>query len=286
MTRPRAIISVHAHPDDEASKGAAIIAKYKDLGARAILITATGGEEGEILNPVMDTVEVRENLVSVRLAELELAAKIIGYDRLEMLGYRDSGMPDSAANQNPASFAKANLEEAAGKIALVIRQERPDVMLTYPEIQTRYPHPDHLRVYDVSIRARELAADEDFPGDGLEPYEVQKVYFHIWTRERMFELHQKFGELGFESPYSLDWFEGVVPDYEANAKIPIHGYFGIRSRALRAHATQIDPESMNWFGLSDEQQEDAYPSEDLFLAIAPEGYEPAHPETDIFAGLV
>ena len=286
MTRPRAIISVHAHPDDEASKGAAIIAKYKDQGARAILVTATGGEEGEILNPAMDTDEVRENLVSVRLAELELAAKIIGYDRVEMLGYRDSGMPESEAIYNPASFARANLDEAAGKIALIIRQERPDVMLTYPEIQTRYPHPDHLRVYEVSIRARELAADEDFSGDGLEPYEVQKVYFHIWTRERMFELHQKFGELGLESPFSLDWFEGVVPDYEANAKIPIHGYFGVRSRALRAHATQIDPNSMNWFGLSDEHQEDAYPSEDLFLAIAPPGYEPDRPETDIFAGLV
>lgn len=99
--RPLTILSVHAHPDDESSKGAATIAKYVQQGVRAILVTATGGEEGDILNPAMESPEVRENLAAVRSAELDAATEIIGYHRVVRLGYRDSGMPDTPANARP-----------------------------------------------------------------------------------------------------------------------------------------------------------------------------------------
>ena len=94
----RTILSLHAHPDDESSKGAATVAKLVDEGARAILVTATGGEAGEILNPAMDKPEVIDNLADVRADELSVAADIIGYDTVELLGYRDSGMPESVDN--------------------------------------------------------------------------------------------------------------------------------------------------------------------------------------------
>ena len=109
----RCLLSIHAHPDDEASKGAPTVAKYKTEGVRAVLVTCTGGEEGDILNPAMDRPEIRADLAAVRKRELEAASALIGYDELVLLGYRDSGMLDSEANARPDAFANADLDEAA-----------------------------------------------------------------------------------------------------------------------------------------------------------------------------
>ena len=103
---PLSILTVHAHPDDESSKGPGTINLYASQGVRTTLVCCTGGEEGDILNPAMERPEVKEDLASVRRSELDLAASIIGYDEVVMLGYRDSGMPDSEANKNPDAFAK------------------------------------------------------------------------------------------------------------------------------------------------------------------------------------
>ena len=145
------LLSVHAHPDDESSKGASTVARYHAEGVRTVLVCCTGGEEGDILNPAMDTPEVRADIGAVRLAELKAATDIIGYDETVMLGYRDSGMPGTEANARPESFAQAPLDEAVGRLVAVIRRERPQVILTYPEDQSEYPHPDHLRVHEISV---------------------------------------------------------------------------------------------------------------------------------------
>src|SRR4051812_22753545 len=107
MPEPLCLLSVHAHPDDEASKGAGTVAKYHAAGVRTVLVTCTGGEEGDILNPAMDRPEVRERLAEVRREELAHAAKVIGYDEVVLLGYRDSGMPETEANARPDNFANA-----------------------------------------------------------------------------------------------------------------------------------------------------------------------------------
>ena len=133
------------------------MARYHAEGVRTVLVCCTGGEEGDILNPAMDTPEVRADIGAVRLAELKAATDIIGYDETVMLGYRDSGMPDSEANEDPDSFAQAPLDEAVGRLVAVIRRERPQVILTYPEDQSEYPHPDHLRVHEISIVAFDAA---------------------------------------------------------------------------------------------------------------------------------
>jgi len=129
MVERRCLLTVHAHPDDESSKGAATVARYHDQGVHTVLVCCTGGEEGDILNPAMDKPEVREDMAETRRAELAAATSIIGYDEVVMLGYRDSGMPDSEANKNPDSFAMAPLDEAVGRLVEVIRRVRPQIMV-------------------------------------------------------------------------------------------------------------------------------------------------------------
>src|SRR3984957_19905579 len=128
MSDPLCLLSVHAHPDDESSKGAGSVAKYHAEGVRTVLVCCTGGEQGEILNPAMDTPEVRADLAGVRMRELASAAEIIGYDEVVLLGYRDSGMPGTEANADPRSFASADLGEAVGRLVEVIRRVRPQVV--------------------------------------------------------------------------------------------------------------------------------------------------------------
>ena len=141
----RRLLSIHAHPDDEASKGASTIAAYHDKGVYCALVCCTGGEEGDILNPAMDRPEITDNLAQVRLSELQKSAKIIGYDEVIMLGYRDSGMADSPANTNSDAFANADPEEAIGRIVSIIRRIRPHVIISYPDERDWYNHPDHLQ---------------------------------------------------------------------------------------------------------------------------------------------
>src|ERR1700733_4263056 len=130
------LLTVHAHPDDESSKGAGSVARYHAEGVRTVLVTCTGGEAGDILNPAMDRPEVRDRLAEVRLEELRRATEIIGYDELVMLGYRDSGMPGTPENEDPRSFAQAPEDEAVERLVRIIRTFRPQVVVTYPEDQS------------------------------------------------------------------------------------------------------------------------------------------------------
>jgi len=279
----RCLLSVHAHPDDEASKGASTVARYKADDVRAVLVTCTGGEEGDILNPAMDTPEVRARLAEVRRDELDLAARIIGYDEVIMLGYRDSGMPDSEANANPEAFARADLDEAVGRLVEIIRSEQPQVILTYGDDQSGYPHPDHLRVHDISLPAFDLAGDPSYRPELGEPFTPLKMYYSVWSRARIQGMHDKFLELGLESPFGSDWFERPDQDDRITTSVPIDDYQDVRMEALLAHATQVDPTSPFWFGLPREAARTVYPFEDYILART--RVESSLPESDLFAGI-
>ena len=275
------LLTVHAHPDDESSKGAATVARYSAEGVRCVLVCCTGGEEGDILNPAMDRPEVRDRLTEVRMEELARAAKIIGYEEVVMLGYRDSGMPDSEANERPDCFARADQHEAVGRLVEVIRRERPHVVVTYSDDQTGYPHPDHLRVHDVTVPAFDAAGDLDaYPEAGL-PWQPLKLYYSGWSRARMVATHEKFLELGMESPYSQEWFERPSMDHRITTKVDITEHHHVRREALLAHATQIDPTSRFWFGLPADVI--AYPFDDYILARSL--VDAPTPEDDLFAGL-
>ncbi len=282
----RCILTVHAHPDDEASKGAGTIAKYHAQGVHTVLVCCTGGEEGDILNPAMDTEEVKANIGAVRMKELDAAAKVIGYDEVVLLGYRDSGMAESEANKNPECFAQAPLDEAVGRLVAIIRRTRPQVIVTYGDEQTRYPHPDHLRVHEITLPAVEAAADASQYPEAGEPWEVAKIYYTAWSYKRMVQMHEKFLELGIESPFSADWFKNRQPEPDANGpttSIDLAGFEDVRQDALLAHATQIDPTSPFWFGLPKEVMRTIHPFDDYVLARGPRG--DGDVESDLFAGL-
>ena len=276
------VLTVHAHPDDESSKGAGTIARYAAEGIHTVLVCCTGGEEGDVLNPgLKDDASITGNLPSVRRAELETAASIIGYDELVWLGYRDSGMPDSEANSNPDNFAQAPLEEAIERLVAIIRRARPQVIVTYADNQKGYPHPDHLRVHDISIPAFDRAGDpESYPGAG-EPWQPLKLYYTVWSKKRVVETHQAFLDRDLESPYDAKWLDRPGQDSRITTQVAVDN--SVRRQALLAHQTQVDPTSKFWFGLPTDVMDRIHPFDDYVLARSlvdvPER------EDDLFAGI-
>jgi mycothiol S-conjugate amidase len=282
----RCLLTVHAHPDDESSKGAGSVARYHAAGVRTVLVCCTGGEEGDILNPAMDKPEIRADLAAVRHRELARATEIIGYDDVVMLGYRDSGMPDTEANKQPDAFANAPLDEAVGRLVAAIRETRPQVVVTYPEEQTSYPHPDHLRVHEITMIAWDAAGDPSRYPDAGPPWAPSKLYYTVWPRRRMLAMHEKFLELGLESPFDDQWLARMQRTEPQTTSIDLTGFADVRADALRAHATQVDPTSPFWFGLPPEVLRTLHPYDDYFLArsrVGPVGTGVV--EDDLFAGL-
>jgi mycothiol S-conjugate amidase len=266
------LLTVHAHPDDEASKGAGTVARYHAEGVHTVLVCCTGGEEGDVLNPAMDKPEVRARLAEIRRHELDASARIIGYDEVVLLGYRDSGMPGAAANAHPDAFANAPLDDAVGRLVTVIRRVRPHVIVTYPQAQRDYPHPDHLRVHEISVAAFEAAGDPECYPEAGPSWNPLKLYYTVWPRRRILEMHEKFLELGLESPFDDERLERMQRDEPVTTSIDLTGFTEVRADALRAHATQVDPASPYWFGLPDEVLRTIYPFDDYFLARSRVGF--------------
>jgi mycothiol S-conjugate amidase len=283
---PLAILAVHAHPDDEASKGSATIARYHDEGIHTVLVCCTGGEAGDILNPSVDTPEVRENLFAVRMQELQNAANAIGYDRLHPLGYHDSGMPGTEVNARPDNFANAPLEEAVGRLVAIIRAERPQVIVTYADDRQFYPHPDHIRVHEISGPAFDAAGDpERFPDAGP-PWQPSKMYYVGFSLRRVQALHDEFIRRGEESPYAR-WFEHDFPadDERFTTFVEVGDWLGRRRAALLAHRTQVDPDGF-WMRLPDSVIREIFPWDEYMLAESRvDALEPGEVEDDLFRGL-
>jgi mycothiol S-conjugate amidase len=274
---PRTIVALHAHPDDESSKGAATIARYHDLGARTVLITATGGEAGEILNPEAEKPVVGIDLATVRRSELREAARIIGYDDVVMLGYRDSGMPGSDDNRHPDAFVNASFDEILERLVAIVRSERPQVILGYDDHEW-YPHPDHLRIHDLSTAVFDAAADPArFPDTG-DPWAADRLYAPVFSLQRLRALSEAMESRGLESPFSR-WIERIGPDAvdPPLTVIEIGPYVERARDALRAHRTQIDPDGP-WFQIPLDIILSVYPHEDFELLASrdnadPEGFD-------------
>ncbi len=283
---PLCVLSVHAHPDDEASKGSATMARYHDEGIRAVLVCCTGGEAGDILNPAVDTPEVRAILAEVRLRELHDSADAIGYDVVHMLGYHDSGMPDTDVNAREDNFANAPLEEAVERLVKIIRAERPQVIVTYAEDREFYPHPDHIRVHEVSLPAFEAAGDPDRFPDAGPPWQPAKLYYTGFSRRRIQSLHDVFIRRGEESPYA-QWFERGMPhgDGSFTTFVEVGDWLHHRRAALLAHRTQVDPEG-HWMRLPDDVVREVFPWDEYVLARSHVGeVPPPETEDDLFAGV-
>lgn len=288
--RPRAgfrLMHVHAHPDDESSKGAASTAKYVAEGADVHVVTCTGGERGSVLNPKMDRPDVLANITEIRRQEMERARDILGVHQ-DWLGFVDSGWPegDPKPPLPEGCFALEPLETSTERLVALIRAFRPHVVTTYDE-RGGYPHPDHIRCHEVSVAAFEAAGDaERFPEAG-EPWQPLKLYYHhSFNRGRMQALHDAMVEHGLESPWEerlKEWKPEPEWDARITTRVPCSDYFGVRDQALLAHATQIDPDGF-WFAVPREIQERVWPTEDFELVTSHVGK--SLPEDDLFAGIV
>lgn len=277
MPEPLCLLSVHAHPDDEASKGAPTVARYAAEGVHTVLVCCTGGEEGDLHNPALaapgepfhglEGEALKAKMAEVRPGELAAAAAAIGFAEVVLLGYRDSGMADSPSNTHPESFHMADFDEAVRGLVEVVRQRRPQVLLTYGDDHTGYPHPDHIRVHEISVAAFARAGDHDWYPDAGAPWQPAKLYYSVWSRRRMELMHAKMVELGLESPWSDErWRNRPSHDHRITTRIDIRDFYAARTNALLAHATQVDPTAAWWFGLPDEVAVDLYPWEDWQLA--------------------
>jgi mycothiol S-conjugate amidase len=185
------LMAVHAHPDDESSKGAATMARYVSEGHEVMVVTCTGGEAGSVLNPAMDRPEVRENMSRLRREEMARAAKILGVQH-RWLGFIDSGLPegDPPPPLPEGCFAKVPLEEPVAKLVRLMREFRPHVVITYDE-NGGYPHPDHIRCHEVSMAAWDAVSDPQQYPDAGEPWQPLKLYYvHGFSRSKYEAFHE------------------------------------------------------------------------------------------------
>jgi mycothiol S-conjugate amidase len=286
------LMAVHAHPDDESSKGAATMARYVREGAQVLVCTMTGGERGDILNPAMDRPEIKADIPSVRRQEMARAREILGVGQ-RFLGFVDSGLPegDPKPPLPEGCFALADVAEAVGPLVWTIREFRPHVMLTYDE-RGGYPHPDHVMTHRVAVAAFEAAADPDAYPDSGEPWQPLKLYyFASFHGAKYVALHEEMIRRGLESPYAKIFEEWAARaktrgderrELEITTQVACGDFFEIRDQALKAHATQVDPDGF-WFRCPIEVQQSAWPTEDYHLARSV--VDTDLPEDDLFAGV-
>ena len=286
MVEQLRLMCVHAHPDDESSKGAATMARYAREGVDVLVVTLTDGSRGSVLNPAMERPDVIENITAVRAAEMDRAREILGV-RQVFLGFVDSGLPegDPLPPLPEGCFAAGDLEEQTAALVLVVREQRPQVMTTYDE-NGGYPHPDHIRCHLVSVAAFEAAGDpERFPDAG-EPWQPSKLYYNLtFHKSRLEKLHDAMLAAKVDSPYGewLTSWEDKPGDAERlTTSVPCAEFFPVRDAALIAHATQVDPTG-RWFACPIELQQSTWPYEDFQLARSL--VDTDLPEADLFAGV-
>lgn len=279
------LMAVHAHPDDESSKGAGTMARYAAEGVEVMVVTCTGGERGDVLNPALkNDPDLTRDIAEYRRHEMAAAVAALGV-RHRWLGFVDSGLPegDPRPPLPPGCFALQPLQIAAAPLVKVVRSFRPHVLTTYDE-NGGYPHPDHIMCHKISVEAFEAAGDpERYPGTG-EPWQPLKLYYDRgFSRKRMIAVHEAMLALRGESPFS-EWLDrwGDRPEPNVTTQVHVADHLEARDRALLAHATQIDPQGW-FFMIPHEVQREVWPWEDFELVRS---LVPAPtPEDDLFAGL-
>lgn len=278
---------VHAHPDDESSKGAATMARYAKEGHRISVVTLTDGGQGDILNPAMDRPGVKERMTRIREEELARALEILGVTDHWAFGYPDSGYVEDFDGDGSVladdAFFNVDVDQVVGRLVELIRHERPDVLLTYPQ-GGGYPHPDHIRCHDVAAAAYTAAADPKRQPAAGEPFAVRKLYYMgVFTRRRLEAIHQACLDNGIESPFA-EWLERWDDDAEdpTTTWVDVGDHLATARQALMAHATQIDPEGP-WFALPDDVMRQVFPWEEFELADS--RVQTSVPEDSLFAGI-
>ncbi|MGA5130587.1 N-acetyl-1-D-myo-inositol-2-amino-2-deoxy-alpha-D-glucopyranoside deacetylase [Streptomyces olivoreticuli] len=286
----RRLLLVHAHPDDESINNGATMAKYAAEGAHVTLVTCTLGEEGEVIPEGLAhlTADRDDALGPYRAGELADAMRELGVTDHRFLGapgrYRDSGMMGAPQNERPECFWRADVDEAATSLVEVIREVRPQVLVTY-DPEGGYGHPDHIQAHRVATRAVELAGEPAFRRDLGDPHEIAKVYWNCVPRSVLDDGFARLRELGFGKPFpgvaSPADVPGVVDDAEVTAAVDGSAHAAAKAAAMRAHVTQIAVDGP-FFALSNDLGQPLFATEYYRLVRGTAG---AAYEDDLFAGV-
>jgi len=292
-TADRRLLLVHAHPDDESIATGSTMAKYAAEGAHVTLVTCTLGEEGEVLEPLYSQLaaDQADQLGGYRISELRRACEALGVTDHRFLGgpgrYRDSGMMGLPTNDNPRAFWQADLREAAEHLVAVIREVRPQVVVTY-DTNGFYGHPDHIQAHRVAMEGVRLAADPAVAPESGEAWQVDKVYWTAVPKSALQKGIEQFANSA-ENPFGdvthVDELPFGTPDSEIAASIDGSAYQDAKLAALREHATQISADS--WLFSLAGQAGGEFGVEHFTLVAGKrgEGQGELGWETDLFAGL-
>ncbi len=263
---PLTVLAVHAHPDDETTSGGSSLVRYGAEGIKTVVVTCTDGAEGEMHDPDLKPEEALPRLAEIRRGEMERAAAIMKLSAHEWLGYRDSGMVGTPPNENPASFNKADLVEATGRLVRFVRKYRPQVMFTYNSFGG-YGHPDHINAHKIAVSAFDYATNIDlYPESEFGPvWQPLKLYTAAFSRKSWRNVFEAMKEAGEEWPFKPPAKEQEqaadevlatpkkefppefgTPDNEITTFVDVGDYWKVSYEALIAHRTQIDPENPFW----------------------------------------
>ena len=276
------ILTAFAHPDDECFGFGGSLAKYASQAAEITLLCATGGEVGEISDPALAT---PENLSRVREEELRQSARVLGAKEIKNLGYRDSGMAGTSDNDNPLCLHQANATEAVGRIVKIIREIRPQILLTH-DPTGGYGHPDHIAISRHTTTAYHSAGDPTkYPeqiSEGLEPWTPAKLYYSVFPRRRFHWLEKRMAEAGIEPPFSPEERESLgVPDDVVTTVIDVAAYTDTKLAALNCHRTQAN--TFQFFSRLPQKVIMEFMGMEHFWLVEPA---PQGQETDLLEGLM
>ncbi|MGI8824300.1 MAG: PIG-L family deacetylase [Chloroflexota bacterium] len=279
------LMAIHAHPDDEIFGTGGVFARAADEGMRTVLVVATGGEEGEIRDPARDTPDERARLAAIRAEELRRSTEILGIEEVHFLGYRDSGMLGTPANDNPDNFLQTDRGEAVRRVVRLIREVRPDVLVTYDE-RGGYGHPDHVTAHEVTTAAVEAAGDPDrYPEIGLPSWSVPKFYNSANPRSIWHWIGEQMRERGItpepqESDYDYESY--LSPDEVITTRVDVTHYVRRKHAALMEHETQISQD--DWLNSMPQDLMEGLLRSESFIRVRSAVPVP-NPEGDLFAGL-
>src|SRR5215213_5997294 len=287
MNEPLTLMIVHAHPDDEVIGSGGTLAHYSDQGINTVLVTATLGEEGEIVVADMDTPENHARLAQIRLEELRKATEIIGIKLQEFLGYRDSGMVGTPSNEHPECFHQADVDEATGRLVRLVRAYRPQVLVSYNAVGG-YGHPDHIACHKVTLAAFEAAADPTRYPEAGPAWTPLKLYEMSFPREPAQQGWEQMRERGLQTPLDNPEFDitrFTVPIAQVTTALNVSAYMQRKYAALLQHRTQIALDGPCW-GMPGDSGRQWFGMEyfTLLQSLVPL---PAHEsyQDDLFAGL-
>ncbi len=278
MADKRCLMVVHAHPDDEVFRTAGIFARYAAAGVHVVAVYATRGEEGEMHDPDLDAQEAMARLGEIREREVRTACALLGVQDVRFLDYRDSGMAGSESNSNPAAFMNAAVDEAAGRLLTIMRETRPQVVVTYDEQgDGGYGHPDHVMANSVTVAAFQRARGES--------WSPQKLYYTATSREASRRYIEGIRKLGLELPWlkeEIDYSQWGLPGADITAHIDISPYVPLKKRTLAVHRSQI-PSDFFYLAIPDEALAE-FAGVEHYMRVCPPP-KPGEHEDDLFAGI-